>query len=310
MLHDVLNGLQCPDKFLSSKYLYDKRGSELFEQITRLEEYYPTRTELQILRNHIEEIAGYVGKNACLIELGSGNSEKTRLLLDHLHNLNTYVPIDISGEFLDDTVQNLERDYPELNISPIVADYTRDFQLHLSENDYDCIVFFYPGSTIGNFTPPDARTFLNQLAKSTKNSSELIIGVDLKKEKKILEAAYNDSKGITAAFNINSLKHINNKLNADFNSQKFLHKAFFNEKEGRIEMRLMSTEAQKVKIADTEIDFQKGEEIRTEYSYKYSIHEFLELTDEIFEPVTYWTDENNYFSVFYMKAATDTLPRL
>lgn len=300
MLGEVLHGLKQSQKQLPSKYFYDKRGSELFEKITRLEEYYPTRTEKKILRHNIEEIAECIGEHSVVIELGSGSSQKTRLLLNHIPNLSAYIPVDISDEYLQKVVQELRKEYPGLLIKPVCADYTQPFDLPEIERPFEYYVVFYPGSTIGNFRPEEARRFLKTIADFLVTGGGMLIGVDLKKDMKILERAYNDEKGITAAFNKNMLLRLNRELNSDFNLENFSHKALYNQEEGRIEMHLVSDTNQVVHLNGETVIFRKGETIHTENSYKYSLEEFRELVNDWFEIESVWTDEDQLFSMQYL----------
>jgi len=301
-IHDeIMLGLNNLHKTFPTKLFYDERGSQLFDKICELDEYYPTRTELKILDDNIEEITSYFGDDCVLVELGSGSSVKIRLLIDHLPTLAAYVPVDISSEHLVYSVECLKADHPELKIYPLVADYTKKFVLPKINQKYKTIDAFYPGSTIGNFTPDKARSFLERIAITCGKDSGLLIGVDLKKEKSILDAAYNDSKGITAEFNLNIFNHINTLVNADFDINKFSHHAFFNEDFGRIEMHLTSKEAQEVDIDDEVITFEKGENILTEYSYKYSLQDFKELVDGIYDVEKIWVDDNRLFSVQFLR---------
>lgn len=300
MRREVLEGLQKPQKTISSKYFYDERGSELFEKITRQPEYYPTRTEQSIMRTHIDEIADTIGPGAVLVEPGSGSSKKTRLLLDHLPDMTAYVPVEIARQYLARVVQELRREYPALLIKPVCADYTRSFQLPDIEKPFDYYVVFYPGSTIGNFRPEEAQEFLAMWADFMVPGGGLLIGVDLKKDPQILEAAYNDSAGVTAAFNKNMLTHLNRELKADFKVEQFGHRAFYNESEGRIEMHLVSRQPQTVTLGGESIRFDEGETIHTENSYKYAPEEFEELVSDWFEVKKVWTDADQLFSVQYL----------
>lgn len=302
ILDEIMDGLKKSPKRLPTKLFYDERGSQLFDKICELDEYYPTRTELKILDDNIEEITSYFGDDCVLVELGSGSSVKIRLLIDHLQTLAAYVPIDISSEHLLYSNKCLKVDHTGLNIYPLVADYTKQFALPKIKEKYKNIDAFYPGSTIGNFTPDKARSFLERIANTCGKNSGLLIGVDLKKEKSILDAAYNDSKGITAEFNLNILNHINALANADFDINRFSHHAFFSEEYGRIEMHLLSKENQEVNIDDNLINLGKDELILTEYSYKYSLQEFKELANGIYEVEKVWVDDNSMFSVQFLRA--------
>ncbi|MBN2732867.1 MAG: L-histidine N(alpha)-methyltransferase [Balneolaceae bacterium] len=300
MLEEVLTGLQKPQKALSSKFFYDERGSELFEQITRLKEYYLTRTEYKIMQDHIGEITSAIGSESVIVEPGSGSSKKVRLLLDHLPEVSAYIPVEISEEYLTDVVNELRREYPDLLIKPVCADYTKPFQLPEIDKAFEYYVVFYPGSTIGNFRPAEAQDFLKLLSDFMVPGGGLLIGVDLKKDSTILEAAYNDSKGVTAAFNKNMLVRLNRELDADFDLEQFDHQAFYNEKKGRIEMHLVSVQNQTVHISGKSIPFKKGETIHTENSYKYSPDDFKMLVSDWFEVEKIWTDDDDLFSLQYL----------
>ena len=306
MLEEIASGLSRPQKSIPSKYFYDERGSELFEQITRLEEYYPTRTEIGILRDHMGEIAGEIaspadGSAVALLELGSGSSKKTRLLLDHLDDLAAYIPVDISEEYLLNVGDELKREYPEIDIKPVIADYTEPFELPRIENGTSVVrwIAYYPGSTIGNFVPEQAKRFLEMIAETIGPSGGLLIGVDLKKDRERLERAYNDAEGVTARFNKNLLRRINREIGADFRIDQFEHKAFYNEAEGRIEMHLVSREPQSVHLDGETFHLKEGESIHTENSYKYSLDEFERLVSGTYEVENVWTDEEQLFSVQY-----------
>lgn len=308
MREEVAEGMRRTQKTLPSKYFYDERGSKLFEQITLLEEYYLTRTEIGIMERHISEIARLLGRSSVLVELGSGSSRKTRLLLDHLEEIAAYVPVDISREYLSAVARELRDDYPQLDVRPVCADYTRPFSLPeleqsrngLKQPGSGCQIF-YPGSTIGNFRPPEARRFLARLARNLHPLKGMLVGVDLKKEKEILEAAYNDARGVTAAFNKNILHHINRELEADFRPEYFRHEAFYNEREGRVEMHLVSLEKQEIAIGHERFVLAKGESIHTENSYKYTPGEFRELASPHFTVERVWTDDDHYFSIQYLR---------
>jgi dimethylhistidine N-methyltransferase len=301
IIQEVLEGLSKPVKELPSKLFYDELGSKLFDEITKLEEYYPTRTEMKIMEDNIEEIGSLLGEGTVLVELGSGSSKKIRLLLENIPGLAAYIPIDISKEHLLHSTEILSGDYPELEIIPFVADYTKDFILPEINKPYDHICAYYPGSTIGNFKPGEAKEFLGRISKLIGKNGGLIIGVDLKKDKEILEKAYNDSKGITAQFNLNILDHINNETGAKFETDNFEHLAFYNDEEGRIEMHLLSKEAQDIKLNGSVIELKKNEDIITEYSYKYTVKEFSELVSDHFEVRNVWTDSKELFSIQYLR---------
>lgn len=296
---DVLSGLGSCPKSLPCKYFYDARGTELFDQICDLDEYYPTRTEVGILKRHAREMAWLVGPRARLVELGSGSSLKTRILLDQLPDLDAYVPVDIAPEYLARSSRELEAEYPHLHVVPVVADYTQPFALPKADRGVRAVAFF-PGSTIGNLEPQGAREFLRVVAGICQAGGGLLIGVDLKKDKARLDAAYNDAKGVTAAFNMNLLTRVNRELCGDFDLEKFRHHAFYDELAGRIEMQLVSQARQTVRVAGAQFSFEKDEPITTEYSYKYDPDEFADLAQSAgFHRIRMWTDEERLFSVHY-----------
>ncbi len=297
----VREGLSGPNKELPSKLFYDERGSRLFDEITRLREYYPTRTEMKIMEDNISEIGGLLGEGTVLVELGSGSSKKIRLLLDNIPGLAAYIPIDISEEHLQNSVNKLSKDYPGLEIIPLYADYTRAINLPEIPKPYDHISAFYPGSTIGNFKPLEAKNFLRRIARLIGRNGGMIIGVDVKKDKSILEAAYNDSEGITAEFNLNILHHINDETGSDFKTENFKHHAFYNSEEGRIEMHLISLSDQSINMNESVLHLKKDDDILTEYSYKYTPEEFENLVSDFFEVRNVWVDKNQFFSVQYLR---------
>jgi len=302
MLNEIIQSLSKSQKELSCKFFYDKRGSMLFEQISELEEYYLTRTEISILNNNIRHISDAVGKEALILELGSGSSRKIRILLDNFKSVAAYIPVDISRKFLLQSAGKLSKEYSDLKIIPIIADYTRPFTIPEFEMLYSKIVAYYPGSTIGNFTREQAQYFLKNIAGLCGIKSGLLIGIDLKKESKILEKAYNDGKGITAKFNLNILKNMNNSFGTNFEINKWKHIAFYNEEHGRVEMHLQSLEEQSVRVNGTSILFKKDETIHTENSYKYSIEEFEEMIDAFYSLKNVWSDPGNKFAVCYFEA--------
>jgi dimethylhistidine N-methyltransferase len=305
---EALAGLRREPKSLSPKFFYDKRGSELFDRICELDEYYPTRTETAILDRYAGEIAALLGENCVLIEYGSGSSRKIRLLLDELGGRLTYIAIDISKQHLLESAKELSESYPELEVIAVCADYTKPFELpapkrHASGKR----VVFFPGSTIGNFSPLEARRFLQTTARQVGPGGSLLIGVDLKKDSESLHAAYNDSLGVTAAFNKNLLRRMNVELGADFDLASFRHQAFYNSEAGRIEMHLESLKDQRVRVNGTFIAFRGGETIHTENSYKFHVEEFQGLAAAAgFRPVRVWTDRQRLFSVQYLTAAASS----
>lgn len=300
----VLNGLSGAQKTLPCKFFYDERGSQIFDRICDLDEYYPTRTEIGILEERLGEIAELVGRGAHLVELGSGASIKIRTLLNALPDLAQYTAIDISRDFLLQSAATLAADYPDLDVAAICADYTKDFELPPPEGRRcSRTVAFFPGSTIGNFTPEEATGFLKRLAAILGKGGGLLIGVDLKKDISVLQAAYNDAKGVTAAFNMNLLNRINTELHADFDLSAFRHDAVYVEDPGRIEMRLISRRAQSVSVGGQIFSFKENEYIHTESSHKFSLDEFRRLGESAgFTPVASWTDSNSLFSVHYFTA--------
>jgi dimethylhistidine N-methyltransferase len=300
-LRDVLRGLARPRKRLPCKFFYDARGSELFDEICRLDEYYPTRSEASVLRRHGGAIADAVGPGAVFIEYGSGNSKKTRLLLDRLHAPAAYVPVDISGEHLARTARRLARDYPGLEVRPVCADFTRPFALPPLARPAARRVVFFSGSTIGNFPPAEAVRLLRRIARQVGPGGGLLIGVDLKKDVRVLEAAYNDRRGVTAEFNLNLLARINRELGADFDVGQFRHRAVYNARAGRIEMYLDSRAAQAVHVGGESFAFAQGESVCTEFSYKYSPEEFRALAGRAAFAVEHvWTDARGWYSVQFL----------
>jgi dimethylhistidine N-methyltransferase len=301
---ELLAGLRQKPKVSNPKWLYDQRGSELFDQITRLPEYYPTRTEFAILREHASAMAEYCGSNCLLIEPGSGSSAKARVLLNSLTPA-LYVPIDISAEFLRDAAKQLGREYPWLPIHAICADFNHDWHF-LDTLQAGKRVVFYPGSTLGNLEPEQARDFLCTLREVIGSDGGILIGVDTHKDTERLNAAYNDSAGVTAAFNQNLLLRMNSLLDAEFDPQRFAHRAFYNESERRIEMHLLSEQPQIVRCGEEWLDFRAGESIHTENSYKYSPEDFSTLAHSAgLEVVQTWMDAEQLFSVHYLQRATD-----
>jgi dimethylhistidine N-methyltransferase len=287
---DVIAGLTAHPKRLPPKYFYDQAGSVLFEQITELPEYYPTRSELGILRDHAGEIAAFFPANCALIEFGSGSTRKVRALLNAAPAVAAYVPVDISGEFLQQQAAELRRDHPHLAVHPVADDFTQAFEIPAGVAALPRIGFF-PGSTIGNFEPHDAASFLRHVGRVLRAGAVLIIGVDLEKTPEILNAAYNDASGVTARFNRNLLARINRELGADFNLAAFEHHAFYNRERHRIEMHLASCRRQKVHLPGMTVDFRAGETIHTENSYKYTIDSFGALARATgWTPRRVWTD--------------------
>jgi dimethylhistidine N-methyltransferase len=297
----VLQGLQQPEKFLPAKLLYDKRGAELFDAICELEEYYLTRTEISILQTYAAEIASCI-RGGALVEFGSGSSQKIKILLDALSPLPTYVALDISKQHLVESCEKLVAEYPTLEAIAICADYNQPFEFpnHPSLHHKHKIAFF-PGSTVGNLEPAEVIQFLKQTAELIGAEGGLLIGVDLKKDKAILEPAYDDAQGVSAAFALNVLNHLNRVLQADFQLDQFQYQALYNESLGRIEMYLVSLVEQVIQIGDSEVSFAAGEQLRTEHSYKYTVDEFHQLAIAAgFYPKQVWLDPKQFFSIHYL----------
>lgn len=298
--HAVLTGLRARPKAISAKFFYDERGSNLFEAICDQPEYYPTRTELGLLRDHAGDLAHLIGTAATLIEFGAGALEKVRILLDALDHPAGYIALDISGHHLKAAADSLAQDYPHMPITAICADYTQPLRLpeKLIDKNQGKFVGFFPGSTIGNFSSKDAHRFLKTIRPLIGKGGLLIIGVDLKKDPAILNAAYNDKAGMTAAFNLNLLHRINKECNGHFDVHSFAHKAFYNEDLGQIEMHLESLDNQIVTVAGHAFPFSKGETIHTEISRKYTVDAFQDLARSAgWQPLTSFTDQMNLFSL-------------
>ncbi len=300
-LAEVLIGLRKPQKELPSKYFYDERGSQLFERICELKEYYITRTEASIMQAHIKEMVELIGARVLVIEHGCGNCEKVRFLMDHLQDPVAFIPIDISQEQLLQVARELDSVYPDLQVLPVCADYTSSFELPVPKQESKRTVVYFPGSTISNFDPIPAKHFLEHIASLCGPGGALLIGVDLKKDPAVLHNAYNDSEGLTAAFNLNLLERINRELDCDFQLDGFEHYAFYNPRESRIEMHLVSKKGQAVHIDGKTISFAKGESIWTENSYKYNLDEFEQMAAAAgFRVGRVWVDERQWLSVQYL----------
>jgi dimethylhistidine N-methyltransferase len=303
-LSEVLAGLSHQPRTLPCKFFYDERGAALFQKICELPEYYVTRTELQILRRQGADIASALGTGIELIGLGTGAGTKTRLLLEELDQPAVYIPIDISKEQLQKSTARFREVFPQLEILPVCADYLERFDLPLPRRPSSRSVVYFPGSTVGNFEPNAAKEFLQRIAELCGNGGGLLIGVDLRKDRHVLESAYNDSTGVTAEFNLNLLTRANRELGADFNLNQWRHRAVYNETEGRIEMHLISRTNQTVHIDDRPFYFHEDEKLVTEFSYKYTPDGFIALAREVgFEFVRLWTDEARLFGVFYFTVA-------
>jgi dimethylhistidine N-methyltransferase len=306
---DVLEGLSQPQKSIPPKYFYDQSGSRLFDWITRLEEYYPTRTELGIMQKHGREMAARIGHHCLLIEFGGGSLVKVRTLLDHLRYPAGYVPVDVSGAHLLKAAAQLELDYPGLDVTPVCADFTGEFQLPSDVGEFARRVVYFPGSTIGNFDPPAADALLRHIATMVGPGGGLLLGVDLQKDTAVLEAAYNDRRGVTAAFNRNLLVRINRELQANFDPDGFTHCAFYNQGQSRIEMHLVSEREQSVMVAGRRFRFRAGESIHTENSYKYEPREFAKRAASCgLNLQQAWYDEKRYFGVMFFRGNKSNQP--
>jgi dimethylhistidine N-methyltransferase len=300
-LRDVLHGLDRPHKALPCKYFYDAIGSALFDEICELDEYYLTRTELQILRAHAPEMGLAIGEDCDLIELGSGSGLKTRLLLGALESPRAYLPIDIARGHLEQSVRELARSFPSLRMMPVHADFTAPFVLPDTGDPRARRVVYFPGSTIGNFSPHAALSLLTRIAELAGTGGGLLIGFDLDKDESIVTPAYNDRKGRSAAFNLNLLARINRELGADFDLSAFVHRARYLRRQERVVMHLVSQNDQVVRVAGRQFAFRPGELIHTEDSYKYSPEHFGQITSRAgFTLARQWIDPKGYFSVQYL----------
>jgi dimethylhistidine N-methyltransferase len=293
----VIAGLSAEQKTLPCRYFYDDLGSELFERITRLPEYYPARTETEILRSNAREIVCGVPRDSVLIEFGSGSSRKTEVLLSALPALAAYVPLDCSAGALTQAQRRLSARFPTLDIRPIIGNFMEPIEYPPDLAGRHKLGFF-PGSTIGNLTPPDARGLLTAMRTALSPAGRLILGIDLKKDEHVLIPAYDDAAGVTSAFNLNLLTRINRELGGNFDVGAFRHRALYNRNEGRVEMHLVSVKSQAARILGHTFRFARGETIHTENSYKYTIRQFRSRAEEAgWTPGRVWTDENSLFSV-------------
>lgn len=300
----ALAGLRREEKRLDCKYFYDERGSRLFDRICELDEYYLTNTELSILNKNAVEIAKQIGERVRLVEYGSGSSTKTRILLDHLQDVAAYIPVDISGEHLDLAAESIRADYPSIEVLPLAKDFTREFALPLTARQSARSVVFFPGSTIGNFEPDDAERLLALVGRVCGGAGGLLIGIDLVKDRRVLELAYNDPGGVTAEFNLNLLHRLKSELGAKINLAAFSHLARYNDALGRIEIFIRSDEKQEIQIGSEVFEFAENELIHTEYSHKYTVDGFAELADRVGLSLQQsWTDKDNYFAVLYFSKA-------
>ncbi len=301
-LGEVLAGLSGSPRTLPCKFFYDERGAELFQKICELPEYYITRAETQILARYGHEMAAALAPNCELIGFGTGAGIKTRMLLEELENPIAYVPVDISKQRLFESAEELSRAMPALEILPVCADYLQELRLPTPSRRPDRTAVYFPGSTIGNLEPEPARAFLERVARLCAPHGGMLIGVDLKKSPGIIEPAYNDGAGVTAAFNLNLLVRANRELGANFRLSRWRHRAVFNSEESRIEMYLISDTEQAVRIADREFHFAAGEKITTEFSYKHSRESFIKMAAAAgFEFRRLWTDDEGLFGVFHFR---------
>jgi dimethylhistidine N-methyltransferase len=299
-LAEILAGLKKPRKEISPKYFYDERGSQLFDAITHLPEYYPTETEFGILHDNVDEIADLVGPQASLIEFGSGSSRKTRVLLEHLHDLAVYVPVDISEDHLITAARKVRSEFPDLEVLPVVADFTQPFALPDPTVMPQRNVVYFPGSTIGNFTHDEAQGLLDVMYQEAGADGAMLIGVDLQKDPAIIERAYNDSAGVTAEFNLNMLSHLNREFGFDFDVDAYTHSAVYDEDEGRMVIELVSEQDQVVTGGGESLPVAEGETILTEYSHKYTLEGFADMAQQAgFAVRKAWTDADLLFSVQY-----------
>jgi dimethylhistidine N-methyltransferase len=299
-LQEIVAGLQRNEKMISPKFLYDERGSQLFDEITTLPEYYPTETELTIMQDNIDEIAALIGPRASLIEYGSGSSLKTRVLLDNLIEQAVYVPVDISEEHLLASAAQIREEYPALEVLPVVADFTKRFDLPDPSVMPLRNSVYFPGSTIGNFPKDQACELLDVMYGEAGEDGAMLIGVDLQKDPALIEATYNDAAGVTAEFNLNMLRHLNREYGSDFDLDAWEHDAQYNQSQGRVEIRLINDSAQTVTIGNDTVVIEKGEGILTEYSHKYTLDGFAKMAEGAgFKVARVWTDADQLFSVQY-----------
>lgn len=300
-LKDVVEGLSQTAKRLQCKYFYDERGSLLFDQICELDEYYLTRTEQAIMDRHAAEMAQQLGDRVMLIEFGSGSSTKTQVLLENLISPSAYVPLDISEDHLLNTAEKLRGEFPEIEVLPVIADFTRGFELPRPRIEPSHAAVYFPGSTIGNFEPQQAKDLLTNISRLLGPEGGLLIGIDLQKEPETIHAAYNDSAGVTDQFNLNILHRINSELDANFDVDQFEHLAFYDQSHGRVEIYLVSCCEQTVQIGKHSFQFAAGERIFTEYSHKYSIEGFAKTASAAgFTLHQHWSDEEKLFAVLHL----------
>ena len=306
--HDLRAALSQPNKHISPKYFYDAKGSSLFDQICELPEYYPTRTELSILKAHAADMAQHMGAHAELIELGAGSLSKVRYLLREMDSPTSFLPMDISGEHLNAAAQDLSLEFPQLKVNPIVADYTQHWRLPSPAAGTKRRIAFFPGSTLGNFSPTEAEAFFANCVAHLPEGA-LLLGVDLLKEPRLIHQAYNDAQGVTAAFNLNLLARANRELNTNFVLEQFSHWAFYNAPLHRIEMHLVSLKKQEVKMGDHLFTLEEGETLHTENSYKFSIDGIQKMArSQGLETGPVWTDPQRWFGLLWFNIPTPNQP--
>ena len=299
-LATIIDGLRQPRKTISPKYFYDETGSQLFEQITQLPEYYLTDVELDIMETYIDEMAALIGRSASLIEFGAGSGMKTRLLLEHMHEPAAYVPVDISEEHLLESQRSIQEDFPDIEVLPVPADFLHPFDLPEPSTMPLRNVVYFPGSTIGNFERDAAVDLLEVMHEEAGSDGALLIGADLRKDPDVIRAAYNDTAGVTARFNLNMLEHLNREFGAGFDVDAFDHRATYDKDEGRVVMELVSRRDQVVNVDDARIPIARNEAITTEYSHKYTLEEFGDMVSAAgFATEKVWTDPKRWFSVHY-----------
>ena len=299
-LATLIDGLRQPQKMISPKWFYDETGSKLFDDITQQPEYYLTDTELAIMETHIDEMTGRIGADASLIEFGAGSSLKTRLLLEHMDAPAAYVPVDISEEHLLESQQSIQADFPDIEVLPVAADFLHPFDLPNPRTMPRRNIVYFPGSTIGNFEDDDALDLMRVMHAEAGEGGALLIGVDLQKDAAVIDAAYNDSAGVTAEFNLNMLRHLNRVFGSDFDLDAFTHRATYRPEEGRVVVELVSARDQEANVGDARISFANGESIITEYSHKYTLDGFAALARQAgFNVEQVWTDPREWFSVQY-----------
>ena len=306
LLSDVIAGLSSDPRALPCKYFYDERGAALFQRICDLPEYYITRTEIDILDRHRTEIASQLGLNVELIGLGTGAGTKTRILIEALEKPAVYIPVDISQKQLRKSAALFRKIFPNLEVLPVCADYLQPVVIPSARHKAARNVVYFPGSTIGNFEPNEALDFLRRIVNVSARGGGLLIGVDLRKDQNVIEAAYNDKAGVTAQFNLNLLEHINRETGGNFDLNRWQHRAIYNSEAGRIEMYLISTSDQTVRIQDRAFHFLSGERILTEHSYKHTPDGFIALARQAgFDFVRLWTDDARLFGIFYFICSPD-----